>query len=484
MGLIIILIGLPMLAQHTYTLEQAIELAKIQSPHFYKAQNTFERSHWSFKNYLASFKPHVRLHATLPSYSRSITPVTQQDGSIAFRAISQSNNSLGLNIVQHIALTGGKLTLGSQLQRNVNFIDNGKSNYLSTPFSIKYNQESLLFNKFKWQKQLEPLRYSIAQREYTEAIEDAGLQVVHVFFEALLQQEAFKIAQASKLNSDTLYNIVRQRFELGVVGENEVLQLELGVLNAQNQVNQTAINWELNKQKFKRFLTLSNAEDILLTSPQNFIDVNIPLEKALLEANQNRKAVLEFREKRIAVEQEIARAKGQNSLEFGINANLGTQKNALSFGEAYTDFQSQQYVGVNVDFPILDWGYRKSQIKLAKANKDLTDVIIKQDEVNLEQEIVLQVMRYQQQKTQIYAAHRAQEVAQKRLEIAKQRYLLGKISTTDINIAFNENQHANQNYLRNLSDFWTAFYTLRRLTLYDFQANQKIQYSNQLDEKQ
>jgi len=60
-------------------------------------------------------------------------------------------------------------------------------------------------------------------------------------------------------------------------------------------------------------------------------------------------------------------------------------------------------------------------------------------------------------------------------EIAQNRYLIGKIYITNLNIALREKDDAKRSYLQALKSFWTAYYDLRRLTLYDF-ANKRLLY--------
>ena len=52
---------------------------------------------------------------------------------------------------------------------------------------------------------------------------------------------------------------------------------------------------------------------------------------------------------------------------------------------------------------------------------------------------------------------------------------MGKITITDLNIALQEKDRAALTYLNSLEKFWTDYYTLRRLTLYDFIKNEKIE---------
>ena len=48
---------------------------------------------------------------------------------------------------------------------------------------------------------------------------------------------------------------------------------------------------------------------------------------------------------------------------------------------------------------------------------------------------------------------------------------IGKVDVTNLNIAIQEEQGAQQAYYTTLWDLWRAHYTIRNLTLYDFENN-------------
>jgi len=55
--------------------------------------------------------------------------------------------------------------------------------------------------------------------------------------------------------------------------------------------------------------------------------------------------------------------------------------------------------------------------------------------------------------------------------------LIGKISITDLNLAQTEKYQASAGYIAALRGYWNAFYTVRLLTLYDFEKREKIKYA-------
>ena len=79
-------------------------------------------------------------------------------------------------------------------------------------------------------------------------------------------------------------------------------------------------------------------------------------------------------------------------------------------------------------------------------------------------------------KDQLLLTAKADSIASEKYQIAKERYVLGNLSITDLSIAFQENDQAKRDYVFALRDFWGAYYQLRYLSLYDFEKNQKINY--------
>lgn len=472
-------INFPSFAQKRLSLVDAINLAQRQSPYYHKARNTYERSYWQFRNFKAGFKPQIRLNATVPTFYRAINPITQPDGTIQFVRVTQANNSIGLNVRQNIGFSGGTLSAGTSLQRTDNFSGNQSSYFLSTPIQLSYSQGSLLYNEFRWRKLLEPLLFETADKTYAEDMEDTGLEAAKLFLVGLEAQAAIAIAIANQANADTLYRLSKERFAIGTIPRTDLLQLELNMLKAKSELNDDRISKEEAIRNLKRVLGLDQDENITLLAPELPDQINISYEKALEEASFNRPAVLKFRAQRLQADQEIAKAKGQNSLELSLLVNMGTQQTAPRFGDSYRNLQNQQYIGLTLDVPILDWGYRKSQIRLAEANRELVETNMQQEEAAFEQEIYMQVLQFNQKYNQLQIAMKADSVAQERLSIAKERYLLGKLGIPDLNLALQESVSTKRGYVQTLNGYWLSFYTLQKLTLYDFIKNESLKYKKE-----
>lgn len=458
----------------TITLQQAIRDAHVVSPDYQALLNRNQSSYWRFRNFQASFLPQLRLNSTLPQYSNLIRRITSDSGQDIFVTTNQTSIDARLSLTQNLALTGGTFSVSSNIERINTFGDNASTGYSVVPFSINYSQNSLLFNPFKWQRRIEPLVFEEAKRNFIETMESIALTTCRRYFQLLRAQYNLKIARNNYSNQDTLFQIAKGRFEMGKIANNDLLQIELSLLNSKNSVLSSEVALKRTSQNLARYLNLKS-EDIELGIPEDLALFDVSVEKALSEAKANRRSVIEFRRRRLEAEQEVARIKGNNRLNVRLDANFGISQQGDVFNNLFQDFNQQQNVTVSLGIPLVDWGVSKSRRKLAEANLDLVNTNLAQEQQQFEQEIYLHTLNWANQRNLLETAKKAQEIAIKRYQISKERYILGKITITDFNIAQQEKDQSQVAFINSLEKFWIDYYTLRRLTLYDFLNDRKIE---------
>ncbi|WP_246858870.1 TolC family protein [Chitinophaga sp. XS-30] len=465
------------LAQQVLVLDDVVGLAQKSSPSYYRAQSRALNNLYAYRYFRSGQLPQLVLDLNNSSSPLGETVgVPQPDGKIEYRRRSTSNTSLGLGLRQIVPWTGGQFAVRTDLSRFDQFSPETRKAYLATPFSINYYQPSVMYNPYRWERLISPLLYEESKRQYIEDLEVVALDASDYFFRALSAQTQERILLLNVENTDTLYKISKGRFELGKIAENELLQIELNLLNARNSLEQATLAKEVAYQELKRFLNMPKDTEIELNLPSATPLFTVPLDKAVAEAGSNRQAVLEFRRRRLQAEQDVASARGSNGYEFNLRAQLGQSNNDSTMRGAYGGGDVQQNLSIGVAIPIMDWGRARNRVRQAKANRDLIEIDIQQAERSFEQEIYLQTQQFNIQQRLLASASKADTIAQLRYEITKQRYLIGKISITDLNLAQQEKDQASQNYINALRSYWNAYYTVRRLTLYDFERNEKIRY--------
>ncbi|MEO9890896.1 TolC family protein [Aurantibacter sp.] len=452
---------------------EAIKIAQKNSPEYVRAVNTYRSGYWRYRNYQADFLPQLSLAATLPEYSNSITKITNDQGQDIFVNQNQSAIDARLILEQKVPFTGGAFSVNSRIDRVDRFGTQDVTNYSLVPFSINYFQNSLFYNPYKWQRKIEPLRYEESKRNIIEDMEDISLTTCMLYFGLLKAQVTLDIAKKNLSNQDTLLQITEGRFKIGKIAENELLQIELSHLISQNNVTTNTILLKKTSQDLARYLELET-ESIELEVPEKLEEFVVSLDKALDEAQTNRQSVIAFRRRRLEAEQQLAEVKGTNRLQVNLRANFGLNRRSEEYATLFQNYDQQQNVSLSLGLPIFDWGVTKSRRKMAEADLDLVENDIEQEKEAFEQEIFLHTLNWASQRDFLATSEKAKEIALKRYDITKKRYVLGKITITDLNIAQSEKDKAVVDYLNSLEKFWVDYYTLRKLTLYDFKEDEKI----------
>jgi len=457
------------------SLPEVIELARANSPRMVEVKTMLENQYWQYQRFRANYRPQIRLSGELPNFNRSIRPITQNDGSELFRSRSFSNSSLNLGMSQNIGITGGEISIGSSIGRIDQATDSSSVSYLANPAVITYRQPLFAFNPYKWDKDIEPLRYEASKRQFIENKENVSVEVTKLFFKLLLAQESSKIASSNVSKTDTIYQIAKGRYQLGKIAENGLLQMELSLMNAQRDLAQAEMDMDLSSLELAMFLGMTGKEKITLSIPKDIPAFFVDEDDALNQAIANTSQTLNFDLRRMEGNRLVGQAKGESRINANLFTSYGLAKSTRVLGELYTNPTDQQLVLLGFDIPIIDWGRSKAQIRTAEANKKLIDVQVLQDEQGFKQEIYLAVRRFNIYRQNLIIAEKADEIAQKRYDVTFNRYMIGKVVPLDLKDAQEEKDRARNGYVSALSDAWNSYFELRKKTLFDFEQKKLIE---------
>ncbi|HEX8548483.1 MAG TPA: TolC family protein, partial [Cytophagaceae bacterium] len=298
------------------------------------------------------------------------------------------------------------------------------------------------------------------------------------FFDLLLAQVDFQIAETNLNNTSKILDIANLKFEMGKISKNEILQLQLERLKARKALGLARKEMQMSSFNLKSFVGLQGTETIELSIPPSFINMKVVREKVIAEAYQNRSDAIAFVRRMEESKRMTAQAKGDNGLNASLTARLGFSKGAAQVMQVYQNPQDQQLLQLAFEIPILDWGRQKARTKTALANQQFTEYSVEQDKQNFAQRIVTEVTLFEMMEDHVTLTSQADSIASEKYLIAKERYMLGNLSITDLSIAFREKDEAKRDYINALRSFWGSYYQIRYLSLYDFENDKKIVYNN------
>lgn len=455
------------------TLNQAIEIAQQHSPEAQAARHTYRAAYWNYRFYKANYLPSVTLSSS-PSFNKQISKITQPDGTNLFIKQNQLSVDMDLKINQNIWFTGGSLFIRSNVQR-LDELENDVTAYNTQPVVIGYEQALFGYNSLKWNRRIEPVRFREARKAYNEALELVASQTSNHFFNLATAQTNLDIASSNHASADTLYRYAQGRYNIGTITENEMLQLEINKLTEETNMMNARIEVEDQMQILRSFLGINREVTLRVITEEEVPKFEIPLADALRMAFENSPEPDTYERMKLQSRSNLAYAKANAGLKADLYVQFGLSQTGDKFADSYRNPMNQQYASIGISLPILDWGRGKGQVRVAKSNMDLVNTQAEQGMKDFELNVIRMVRQFNLQNQYVEVAAKTDRTADRRYEVAKRLYILGKSTILDLNASITEKDAARRSYISALKSYWSLYYGLRSMTGYDFEKNQKIE---------
>ena len=455
------------------TLDDAIAMARVQSVDAAVALDELKTAYWQWRSYRADRLPEFSLSGTVPSYSDRYTSYMNEDGEYSFVRTHSLDAQAKLSVNQNITLTGGRISLGTSLDYLRQFDAGGSNRFMSIPVAVTLQQPIFSVNTFKWDSRIEPLRFQEAKAGFLSATERVALSTVHYFFTLVMSRENVSIAEQNLSNANKLYAVAVEKRKMGQISENDLRQMELNVLAATSDLTDCRSQLKSDMLALRSFLDLGEDVEIVPVIPYDVPKATVTYADALNRALANNKFAKNIRRRQLEAEYEVARAKG-NMREINLYAQVGFNGTDRRLSDAYRHLRGNQLVEVGFSIPLVDWGKRRGRVKVAESNRRVTESRLRQESLDFNQQLYVLVERFGNQQQQLSIAARADEIAVQRYNTNFETFLIGKISTLDLNDSQSTKDESKRRYINELYQFWNYWYQLRSLTLYDYEHHGDI----------
>lgn len=410
----------------------------------------------------------------MPSYQRAITPVLQPDGTTLYTPLQQTSSNLGLNITQQIPLTGGQFSVGSSLSQLQLSGSQQYKSYTTVPYQVSLSQPLFRPNETRWNDREQSLTIEIAERQYLETRENIAIATTNAFFAFYSARINLGNSVANAAVNDTVYTLNKGRFQVGKIGENDLLQSELALLRARAAVDQAKLDFDRSLSALRIAVNVppSAALDVTVTPdvPDFQVDTLMAVRQAL--RNQSQVRLNEFGD--VDANRRIAEAKLFGGPGASVTASYGVNQTAGVLAQAYQSPLESQAFAVSLSTPLYLFGAHSADVQAAQATRDAVLAGNKLSVANIEQGARYAALGLDQARRGLLISAKADTVGNKRYEVAYNRYVIGKISYADLYISQQEKDAALQAFVAALQQYWVSYYQLRLQTLYDFEKGEPI----------
>jgi outer membrane protein TolC len=475
-ALIAVVCAQPVMGQQApaLTLQDVIARAQAQGSAAQIARGVRDAARYRNNAFNARLRPQLFIKGNAADLDRGINAITLPDGTKQFISQSSNQSTLQAGFSQAIPLTGGTVSIASSVSRIDQFGDDNTKFYQTSPVVISLQQDLFRPRTIVWNERVQDLSARVAERSYLEAREDVAGNAAEAFFNLYAQEMTLRNATTNAATNDTLYNINKGRYEVGKIGENDLLKSELALLRAQAAVEDAKLARDRAEATLRRIIAYPPAQSMVIVTPDAIPVIESDPETAVREALKNSSTAEQNALDEVVANRGVVQARSNNQFNATINGSVGFNQTASAFGQSYDSPLGKQSLTVGINVPLLQWGAGRAEVAGARADLDRTHAVNKQRRDALEEEARFSALQLQQAQRNILLAAKADTVAAKQFEVARNRYITGRITATDLYNAQDQKDAALLAYVASLRNYWTAYYRLRRVTLYDFETKSPL----------
>lgn len=460
--------------ERTFTLQEALCL--VQKTHGYrqsvKDSLINDLRHKIFKG---GIKPDIQLTMKLPEYDKSISLVSQYDGSYKYRSRTYATSSLSIVASQLIPLTGGTLKYSIGLNRldNLTNDDNTHTYYLNLG-RLSYSQNLFAFNAYKWAKRQDHQEQIVEEISNRQEREKARYEMVDAFFDLLIQQQSKEVNKRNLMLSRYVYEKSKALLCDRRISEPDYLDAEIEYMRDSIYNNETDINAAKTRLGILLRLPLGESPHVIFADSLkafHHLDFNTSevLSRCLkygYDENYNLKEILQ--------NIEIKKAKAEISPLVQLDLGGGYNTQFDSFGHALEDRLASRNISLSVSIPLYNGGtsknrYRISQIQMQKLNeqreydKSVAAVDIVKDLSNIN--VVIESINNYRETLNLLTMQ---------MENVKLRMNYGRINMEQYIRLKSQYSQSYMTYLTLIKSYYIYIYKYRYLALFDIESNEEL----------
>lgn len=458
-----------------YTLERALDL--VSDTYAFKLLKKdsliYNMKHKIFAH---SIIPNIVLNGKLPSYDKSISLVSQYDGSYEYRSRTYATSSLSFDVSQLIPFTGGTLKYSMGLSRLDNFTNsyNTHAYYLNLG-KLSYSQSLFSYNPYKWAKRQDVQEKKVEGITFVQEQEKIKYDVVNAFFDLLIQQQSHEVNKHNLNLSRYIYNKAGYMLKDGRISESDYRDTEIEYIRDSIYNNNVEINAA--RIKFSGLLHLPEGDTPYVEfadSCRSFHHLSFNMNDVVsncMKYNYDEPHIL----KEIQQTIEVKKAKANKSPNFILEMGGGYNTQFQDFCDTFKDKLSSGNVALTISVPIYDGNVANYKHKISQLQLEKLSEQNQLDKSSAQHGITKDLLNVNVMIESINACRYTLKLLSMQMSNVKTRVDYGRINVEQYIRIKSQYSQTYLSYLSLIKSYYAYIYKYRYYALYDIEQN-KILY--------
>lgn len=409
-----------------------------------------------------SFLPTASLSLNGPTYSKTISPITQPDGSVCYRQVNSMNESVSVSLSVPINPTGGSLSLQSSVSAYQHFSNGATSMSISVNYyRLSLSQPLNFYSENKWNRKL--LGYSHRQKEIEnkDAYHDELYECTRSYFDMVICQLKDSLLHSELASYEVLASRLKDELKVGRTLEAELEEVNLKCEELRLQILDNETEYKSMRDYLSsKYGLIADAVSLWVCPGFPPLELNIEQteQKALAKFEAQSAYAIESQRKNI---EKLKRTRwGSPSL----SANVGLSSSSSDFDDLKNHIGKDYGAGAGFSLSITGLSSNKKELRRAELQNEC--LLISND---LKRQNLLYDLRSDFQRYHILASTYRNNVLReliltKKLEIATGKHKLQHILLDEVEDVIFQISQTRISQIENIRDSYLLISNINKKT--------------------
>ena len=311
-------------------------------------------------------------------------------------------------------------------------------------------------------RDLASLGVDIAEIQKETTLQDLVLEVKKAYFGILKAEKLRTVAEQSVEQLKSQLEVSKAFFEEGIIAKNDLLQTEVQMAQARQDLIRATNGVALAKSRFNTLLRMGINEEVQIQDILDYTPVQLLLDEALERALRTRPEINEVSLAIVSAEKGVKLSKSAYYPSVNLIGNYGRESDDWLLEASPGEDPDIWTITLQGEWTFWEWGKTKHEVAAARARVNKARHLLDEVQDNIQLEVKDAYLSLREAERNIQVAETAVVQAEENFRMNEERYKQQVATATDVFVAETLLTQARTNYFNALSDHNIAWARLER----------------------
>ena len=311
-------------------------------------------------------------------------------------------------------------------------------------------------------KDLASLGVDIAQIQKETTVQDLVLEVKKAYYGILKAEKLRTVAKQSVEQLKAQLEVSKAFFEEGIIAKNDLLQTEVQMAQARQDLIRATNGVQLAKSRFNTLLRMGVSDKVEIQDILDYTPVQLPFDEALERAVRTRPEIQEVSLAVVSAEKSVKLSKSGYYPSATLIGNYKRETDDVLLRALVGEDPDSWTITLQGEWTFWEWGKTKHEVAASRARLTKARHLLNEVQDNIRLEVKDAYLSLREAEKNIQVAKTAVVQAEENFRMNEERYKQQVATSTDVFVAETLLTQARTNYFNALSDHNIAWARLER----------------------